>query len=225
MHLEVADVKNAFCQGREMRREGGRLYVEPCDGLELAPGSLIELNVPVYGLIDAPLEWHKTVTEELTSLGFRKCLLEPCWWTRRGSGGVLQMVMIEVDDFLIGSVGRDDMHDLKDQLSARFQFGKYREIDESGAEFAGRRVRCLHDRVTVDQEKYILEELQPMPRTPKASLFAAFARGLEFCGLKTVTFKNKALALPLHPPPTQGLKFCGLPDQTALHQETPGRGV
>ena len=35
MHLEVADVKNAFCQGREMRRKGGRLYVEPCDGLGL----------------------------------------------------------------------------------------------------------------------------------------------------------------------------------------------
>ena len=36
--------------------------------MELAPGSLIELNVPVYGLIDAPLEWHKTVTEELIKL-------------------------------------------------------------------------------------------------------------------------------------------------------------
>ena len=140
MHLEVADVKNAFCQGRPMQREGGSLFVEPCEGLELEPGSLIELLVPVYGLMDAPMEWHGTVTEELTKLGFRKCLLEPCWWTRRGSAGALQMVLIEVDDFLIGSTGREDMRTLKKQLSERFQFGKYREVDEQGAEFAGRRV-------------------------------------------------------------------------------------
>ena len=93
--------------------------MEPCEGLELEPGSLIELLVPVYGLMDAPMEWHVTVTEELTKLGFRKCLLEPFWWTRRGSAGALQMVLIEVDDFLIGSTGREDMRALRKQLSER----------------------------------------------------------------------------------------------------------
>ena len=100
-----------------MRREGGSLFVEPCEGLELEPGSLIELLVPVYGLMDAPMEWHVTVTDELVKLGFRKCLLEPCWWTRCGPTGALQMVLIEVDDFLIGSMGREDMRDLKEQLN------------------------------------------------------------------------------------------------------------
>ena len=74
-------------------------------------------------------------------------------WTDR-------LVMSEVDDFLIGSMAREDMRELKEKLLARFHFGKYREVDEKGAEVAGRRIRRLHDRVTVDQEKYILEELQ-----------------------------------------------------------------
>ena len=50
-----------------MQREGGSIFVEPCEGLELESGALIELLVPVYGLMDAPMEWHKTVTDELNA--------------------------------------------------------------------------------------------------------------------------------------------------------------
>ena len=52
--LQVADVKNAFCQSNQMSRPRGDIYVEPCGGLELPVGSLIRLKVNVYGLNDAP---------------------------------------------------------------------------------------------------------------------------------------------------------------------------
>ena len=38
MQLEVADVKNAFCQGRPMKRPWRDIYVEPCAGLGLPAG-------------------------------------------------------------------------------------------------------------------------------------------------------------------------------------------
>eukprot|EP00959_Pyramimonas_sp_CCMP1952_P089619 1874921-Pyramimonas_sp.AAC.1 len=76
--LHVADAKNAFCQSNRLERPNGAIYVEPCAGLTLPPGSLIELVAPVYGLNDAPLLWHRTITDFLVSLGFEKSLLEPC---------------------------------------------------------------------------------------------------------------------------------------------------
>ena len=80
----------SHCFGR-----GGKIYVEPCEGLPLEKGSLIELVAPVYGLNDAPLRWHKTLADYLVSIGFRKSLLDPCLYVRGVGGNVDAMVIIE----------------------------------------------------------------------------------------------------------------------------------
>eukprot|EP00959_Pyramimonas_sp_CCMP1952_P165557 3460829-Pyramimonas_sp.AAC.1 len=67
---DIADVKNAFCQSDPLSRAQGHIYVEPCDGANLPPGSLILLLVNVYGLDDAPMAWRKTVVKYLESHGF-----------------------------------------------------------------------------------------------------------------------------------------------------------
>ena len=73
--LSIADLKNAFCQSDSLDRSAGPLFVEPCEGLDLPPGSLIQLVAPVYGLNDAPLRWHRTLTAWLIKQGYRKSLL------------------------------------------------------------------------------------------------------------------------------------------------------
>eukprot|EP00959_Pyramimonas_sp_CCMP1952_P020745 437384-Pyramimonas_sp.AAC.1 len=60
MTLTIGDLKNAFCQSDPLRRSRGGVFVEPCEGLGLDAGSLIELIAPVYGLDDAPLALHRT---------------------------------------------------------------------------------------------------------------------------------------------------------------------
>eukprot|EP00959_Pyramimonas_sp_CCMP1952_P083820 1752843-Pyramimonas_sp.AAC.1 len=70
-----------------MRRTQGEMHVEPCDGVDVEPGSLIRLLVNVYGLDDAPMAWRRTVVSYLQEHGFVRSLLEPCWWIRYGSGG------------------------------------------------------------------------------------------------------------------------------------------
>ncbi len=51
------------------------------------------------------------------------------------------------------------------EAQERFKFGKWK-IGE--AEFAGRRVRQMPDnRILVDQDKYILENITPMKLDPK----------------------------------------------------------
>ena len=44
--------------------------MEPCEGLDLPRGCLIQLVAPVYGLNDAPLRWHRTMTGWLVKQGF-----------------------------------------------------------------------------------------------------------------------------------------------------------
>eukprot|EP00969_Alexandrium_andersonii_P248628 10986727-Alexandrium_andersonii.AAC.1 len=65
MHVDVGDMKNAFAQSDRMKRSGGDIWVEACEGLGLPAGALILLRVPVYGLDDAPAEFRRTVTRYL----------------------------------------------------------------------------------------------------------------------------------------------------------------
>eukprot|EP00959_Pyramimonas_sp_CCMP1952_P291373 6095027-Pyramimonas_sp.AAC.1 len=59
---KVAGCKIALGQSNRLFRPRGQICCEPCQGLKLAPGELIELVAPVYGLNDAPLLWHRTLT-------------------------------------------------------------------------------------------------------------------------------------------------------------------
>jgi len=45
--IEIADATNAFCQAKKLSRPKGPIYVEPCEGLDVAAGCLIELIAPV----------------------------------------------------------------------------------------------------------------------------------------------------------------------------------
>eukprot|EP00959_Pyramimonas_sp_CCMP1952_P370082 7750832-Pyramimonas_sp.AAC.1 len=84
LELYVGDLKNAFCQSNKLSRSRGRIFVEPCEGLDLPAGSLIELLAPVYGLDDAPLALHTTTSEFFQKeLGYGKSRLEPCWFYER----------------------------------------------------------------------------------------------------------------------------------------------
>eukprot|EP00959_Pyramimonas_sp_CCMP1952_P332329 6958942-Pyramimonas_sp.AAC.1 len=62
---DIADVKNAICQSDRMHRAQGEIYMGPCEGIVLEPGSLIRLLVNVYGLDDAPMAWRRTVVKYL----------------------------------------------------------------------------------------------------------------------------------------------------------------
>eukprot|EP00969_Alexandrium_andersonii_P061856 2727282-Alexandrium_andersonii.AAC.1 len=74
--------ENASTQSDRVKRSGGDIWVEACEGLGLAPGALILLRVPVYGLDDAPAEFWRTVDRYLKeALHFKAALLEPCWWS------------------------------------------------------------------------------------------------------------------------------------------------
>ena len=166
MHFDIADVKNAFTQSDPLTRVNGEIFVEACEGLHLPPGSLIKLETAVYGLDEAPRRWRESVIEHLTDTGHQRSLLEPCWWYQREAGQIKSMVLLEVDDVLIATRDAFTRAQVKKSLERRFRFGLYKPGTPEGLEYAGRRVKFFPDKVTVDQENIILEEMHPI-RPPK----------------------------------------------------------
>lgn len=154
------DVKAAFCQSHKLRRKQGPLYATPCEGLSLPEDALIEIVVPVYGLEDAPYEWRCTVLDYLKeTMNFSKSILEPCWLHHYDAEGNLDgQILLEVDDFII-SAKPDFLEVIKRQLHERFHFGKW---ECNRAEYSGRNIVCHHDRICMDQEKYIIEHVHPI---------------------------------------------------------------
>ena len=188
MQFAFGDVKNAFCQSFPLRRPRGPLYAEPCEGLHLPPGSLIAIDVPVYGLDDAPAAWRTTVATYLVEdLGFERNLVEPCWYSKFDEHGqCVAQILVEVDDFIIAAQ-KNHYGSIKESLTNRFKFGKW---EESEAEYAGRHIKCTPDCIYVDQSKYIIEQIHPVAlqkgrRTQKNSQLTA----AEFNALRSLTFK------------------------------------
>ena len=64
------DVTGAFLQGRTYP---GELYCIPCDeicsAMGLDKGSITRVRKGCYGLVDAPIEWYRSVSEYLETLG------------------------------------------------------------------------------------------------------------------------------------------------------------
>ena len=189
MMISFGDVKNAFCQSNKLKRPRGPLYAEPCQGLRLPHGALIAIDVPVYGLDDAPAAWRNTVTSFLVQdLRFERNLVEPCWFSKFDdkTKKVLAHVMVEVDDFIVSAI--PEYHDkLKSQLTSRFHFGKW---EDKKAEYAGRYVECQDDRILIHQEKYILEQIFPVPllRSRRGQPDAALEKE-EFEAFRSLVYK------------------------------------
>ena len=107
-------------QSRQMLLQQGRqypsdLYCIPCpeilEGLKLPPNTVTKLKRACYGLVDAPLEWWRSVDEFLASLGLVRTWADACTWTWRVSGELRGMISGHVDDFLFGM--RDGRRSLK----------------------------------------------------------------------------------------------------------------
>ena len=107
--VNIADFKNVFCQSHKLRRPQGPIDVQPCSGLPLDSEQLIELVVPVYGLDDAPAEWHGTIsTKFVERCGYRRTLLEPCWFVENDENGRLQgMILLDVNGFMLGATPKE----------------------------------------------------------------------------------------------------------------------
>ena len=167
MTATVGDLKNAFCQSQPLCRPNGPLYFQqPKEGvIGLHPDQIVQIVAGCYGLVDAPLHWRKSLTEDLKALGYEMSALDPCIMKLydKSRRRLLGAIAIEVDDLF--TVGHQEHHEKTKQLRTKYTFGKYVALREEkdGCAFNGRRIRQLPDGgYLVDMQKFIEERLHPV---------------------------------------------------------------
>ena len=106
--IQKGDVSGAFLQGREYRET---MYCTPspeiCEAMGIPAGSITRLKRACYGLVDAPLEWYRTVSEFLEGLGLERLWSDSCAWVWRKAGQLRGMISGHVDDFLFSGAAED----------------------------------------------------------------------------------------------------------------------
>ena len=79
-----------------------------------------------YGLVGAPLEWCKTVSDFLQGLGLERLRADPCMWTWRKAGEIKGLISGHVDDFLFaGPYDCKEWPAILQQIRSRFQWGDW----------------------------------------------------------------------------------------------------
>ena len=125
--LSKGDVTGAFLQSREYPDQ---LYCTPtpdiCEALGVAPGTVTRVQKACYGLVDAPLEWWRSVDSFLQELGFQRTWADSCCWVLR-KGGVLKGVISgHVDDFLFAGKSGDQFWEGKlEAIKQKFKWGAW----------------------------------------------------------------------------------------------------
>ena len=173
--LVIMDVTSAFGQSDPETRPQGKLYASmPTSGIPGRPKwSLIRVLTAVYGLVNAPASWRRTVRRVLLELGYLESVFDPCLYylefdaAEREAGahrGCSGLVLLDVDDFIQGGGVRHQalMEQLR-RLRVRFRFGKWRVVYNGYGEYLGRTIRQLENyEGRVDMERYICEKLRPV---------------------------------------------------------------
>ena len=159
--LQKGDVSGAFLQGRTYP---GELYCVPCkeicEAMGLAEGTITRLKRACYGLVDAPLEWYRTVAEYLQELGLERTNSDACAWGWRVQGQLRGMISGHVDDFLFsGSVEDKEWQAILSKIRARFQWGDW-ETDRFVQ--CGVQVERTTEGFALSQERYV-EGIKEIP--------------------------------------------------------------
>ncbi|CAI7807056.1 unnamed protein product [Closterium sp. NIES-54] len=117
MEICSMDVSNAFLQG-DMHE---RIFLRRPPGFHAAfpENTVWQLRRPVYGLKQAPQEWHAKLSATLGSLGFSASHSHACLFLR--SSPRRFFILVYVDDMILLADSKTDMEQMKQQLQQRLK--------------------------------------------------------------------------------------------------------
>lgn len=90
-----------------------------------AENKVCKLNEPLYGLKQAGREWYLKLSNPLESIGFKKSPVNPCVYTYLDI-----IIIIYVDDLLIGSTDIQKLNGVKTTLQRKFKMYDLGEIKD-----------------------------------------------------------------------------------------------
>ena len=144
-------------QGRQYPTD---LHCIPCpeilEALKLPPNSITKLKRACYGLVDAPLEWWRSVDDFLVSLGLQRSWADACTWMYRDGAN-------ELKGLILFAGGEEDVgwQAIIKAVEERFRWADW-ERDTEGFVQCGVKILTTEEEFTLWQEQYV-ENLQEIP--------------------------------------------------------------
>ncbi|CAI5458476.1 unnamed protein product [Closterium sp. Yama58-4] len=115
--LHSLDFSTAFLQGS--LHEEIWLRRPPCFTGSFPPGTQWSLRRPVYGLRQAPREWHDTLRTTLAALGFAPSTADPSLFLRTDTSLPPFYILVYVDDLVFATTDTEALALVKSELHKR----------------------------------------------------------------------------------------------------------
>lgn len=160
--IKSLDIRTAYLQGNHYSDDRVVYAIPPSDVHELIGTDsdiILRAHRAIYGLRDAPRQWHNTLKEFFLTLGLKQCDSDKSVFIYMPHSTVEGIIGIHVDDLLF--CGNSQFHDTVIQrLLARFKCGKVFADEFS---YTGVDLKTLSNgTIFLSQSKYAAS-IQPMP--------------------------------------------------------------
>ena len=134
------------------------IFVEPPSEAKKT-GVIWKLNIPVYGLKDAPRRWFLKAQKEFLELGFTQSGKNMAVFVRYKDDELIGLVVIHVDDFL--HAGDDYFRKVViPELRGKFEIST---TGESNFRYTGININSNTQGIEIDQDHYISESVKSIP--------------------------------------------------------------
>lgn len=147
--VKTTDIKSAFLQGKELERE---VFVKPPKESRVKSGIIWKLKHGLYGLKDGARQFYLSVREELLSLGFSQCEIDPAMFYIHSKGELQGLICCHVDDFL--HAGNSHFEEHMKKLTERFSA---RKLEEKNFTYIGFSVHQQDDNIRLDHSDYVMK--------------------------------------------------------------------
>ena len=154
MFIKQFHVKTAFLNA-SVKED---IYVDIPDGMEANENSVLKLNKALYGIKQAPREWHAEIDTFIKSLGYVSCVKDTCLYWKKTRTNSIILIGLFVDDIVTAYTHGDQQEWNRDEqlLKAKYELSDLGEMKH----ILGMRVTRSNQGVTIDQATYIRDKLK-----------------------------------------------------------------
>ncbi|CAC5415686.1 unnamed protein product [Mytilus coruscus] len=145
--FKTRDIKSAFLQGKILDRD---VFLKPPPESNSKKGKIWRLKHCLYGLEDGARQFYLSVREELLSLGYNQCSLDPAVFVKHTDQRLSGIICWHVDGFLHS--GDEKFEKDMRKLRTRFVAGK---IEEKNFSYVGFQIHQKKNGIILDHSTYM----------------------------------------------------------------------
>jgi hypothetical protein len=148
------------------------VYMTPPPGMNIKWGYCLKPDKSLYGLKQAQRNWNKNIIDQITSMGFKQCMMDNCLFVKEEDDATY-LISLYVDDILVAGTNERKIEDIKHEFTTRYEMKDLGELNY----YLGMKVTRTAEYVKLDQHRYCLDiaagsgEQTPMERDLKLRKF------------------------------------------------------